>query len=206
MKKSLLVLSLALGLSQITKAQVITAVPCDMLGMSVNVGSQETSISIYHSGGYMTHPRPENIFTWEFSDQQGNILHQDTIVDNSFCNFDHNWSLTDTINVTVTLVNDSANLDNWYIFEGLSPNGNSINCLFEDQLFWKIDTFASGNPYGFWTFVHDNVGVDMNSTSAIEDYYLEESDSKLYDMLGRELKEVPLGIPYIKNRKVYIKQ
>jgi hypothetical protein len=97
MKKSLLVLSLALVLSQITKAQVITAVPCDMLGMSVNVGSQETSISIYHSGGYMTHPRPENIFTWEFSDQQGNILHQDTIVDDSFCNFDHNWSLTDTI-------------------------------------------------------------------------------------------------------------
>jgi hypothetical protein len=206
MKKSLLVLSLALGLSQITKAQVITAVPCDMLGMSVNVGSQETSISIYHSGGYMTHPRPENIFTWEFSDQQGNILHQDTIVDDSFCNFNHNWSLTDTINVTVTLVNESANLDNWYISEGLSPNGNSINCLFEDQLFWKIDTFASGNPYGSWTFVHDNVGVDMNSTSAIEDYYLEESDSKMYDMLGRELKEVPLGIPYIKNRKVYIKQ
>jgi hypothetical protein len=206
MKKSLLVLSLALVLSQITKAQVITAVPCDMLGMSVNVGSQETSISIYHSGGYMTHPRPENIFTWEFSDQQGNILHQDTIVDDSFCNFNHNWSLTDTINVTVTLVNDSANLDNWYISEGLSSNGNSINCLFEDQLFWKIDTFASGNPYSFWTFVHDNVGVDMNSTSAIEDYYLEESDSKMYDMLGRELKEVPLGIPYIKNRKVYIKQ
>jgi hypothetical protein len=206
MKKSLLVLSLALVLSQITKAQVITAVPCDMLGMSVNVGSQETSISIYHSGGYMTHPRPENIFTWEFSDQQGNILHQDTIVDDSFCNFNHNWSLTDTINVTVTLVNDSANLDNWYISEDLSPNGNSINCLFEDQLFWKIDTFASGNPYGFWTFVHDNVGVDMNSTSAIEDYYLEESDSKMYDMLGRELKEVTLGVPYIKNRKVYIKQ
>ena len=206
MKKSLLVLSLALVLSQITKAQVITAVPCDMLGMSINVGSQETSISIYHSGGYMTHPRPENIFTWEFSDQQGNILHQDTIVDDSFCNFNHNWSLTDTINVTVTLVNESANLDNWYISEGLSPNGNSINCLFEDQLFWKLDTFASGNPYGSWTFVHDNVGVDMNSTSAIEDYYLEESDSKMYDMLGRELKEVPLGIPYIKNRKVYIKQ
>ena len=37
----------------------------------------------------------------------------------------------DTINVTVNLVNDSAIL----------PNGSSINCLFEDQLFWKIDTF-----------------------------------------------------------------
>jgi hypothetical protein len=92
-------------------------------------------------------------------------------------------------------------LDNWYISEGLSPNGNSINCLFEDQLFWKIDTFASGNPYGSWTFVHDNVGVDMNSTSAIEDYYLEESDSKMYDMLARELKKVPLGFHTLKTEK-----
>ena len=44
-----------------------------MLGMSINVGSQETSISIYHSGQYMTHPRPENIFTWEFSDREKHI-------------------------------------------------------------------------------------------------------------------------------------
>ena len=81
MKKTLLILAFALGLTQITQAQVVTAVPCDMLGMSVNVGSQETSISIYHSGQYMTHPQSENIFMWEFTDQQGNILHQDTIVD-----------------------------------------------------------------------------------------------------------------------------
>ena len=74
MKKIILSFVVAFGLFQTTNAQsVITAVPCDMLGMSVNVGSQETSISIYHSGGYMTHPRPENIFTWEISDQQGNI-------------------------------------------------------------------------------------------------------------------------------------
>ena len=54
MKQLLLALFFTLGLSQTTKSQVITAVPCDMLGMSVNVGSQETSISIYHSGQYMT--------------------------------------------------------------------------------------------------------------------------------------------------------
>ena len=48
----------ALGLFQSINAQgVITAVPCDMLGMVMNVGSQETSISIYHSGQYMTHPQ-----------------------------------------------------------------------------------------------------------------------------------------------------
>ena len=195
MKKSLLVLSFALVLSQITKAQVITAVPCDMLGMSVNVGSQETSISIYHSGGYMTHPRPENIFTWEFSDQQGNILHQDTIVDDSFCNFNHNWSLTDTINVSVHFVNDSANLDAWYINQGLSPSGNSINCLFEDQIYWET---GANTPWGSWTFVYNNsgltVGIDEIETNPIY-------DNKIYDMLGRELKEVPIGQPYIQNGK-----
>ena len=49
MKKILLTLAIALGLAQITKAQgIITCVPCDQLGMSINVGSSETSISIYH--------------------------------------------------------------------------------------------------------------------------------------------------------------
>ena len=115
MKIILSTLFIAFGLIDTVSAQVITAVPCDMLGMSVNVGSQETSISIYHSGQYLTHPQSENNFYWQFTDQQGNILHQDSMVDNSFCNFSHSWSLTDTINVTVTLLNDSANLDSWSI-------------------------------------------------------------------------------------------
>jgi len=197
MKQFLLTLIISLGLSQTTNAQVITAVPCDMLGMSINVGSQETSISIYHSGQYMTHPRPENTFTWEFSDQQGNILHQDTIVDQQTIAFGHNWSLTDTINVTVTLVNDSANLDNWYISEGLPPNGNSINCLFEDQLFWYIDTFPNGTPYGSWTFINNNTGIDLNTSTAIDNFVLHHKRLvKIVDVLGRETKE-------IKNQPLY---
>ena len=158
-----------------------------MLGMSVNVGSQETSISIYHSGQYMTHPQSENIFIWEFTDQQGNILHQDTIVDQQTIAFGHNWSLTDTINVTVHFVNDSANLDNWYISEGLPPNGNSINCLFEDQIFWYIDTFPNGTPNGSWTFIHNNPGVDQNIQTAINDYSINnKSLIKIIYILGRE--------------------
>lgn len=197
MKQFLLTLIISLGLSQTTNAQVITAVPCDMLGMSINVGSQETSISIYHSGQYMTHPRPENTFTWEFSDQQGNILHQDTIVDQQTIAFGHNWSLTDTINVKVTLVNDSANLDNWYISEGLPPNGNSINCLFEDQLFWYIDTFPNGTPYGSWTFINNNTGIDLNTSTAIDNFVLHHKRLvKIVDVLGRETKE-------IKNQPLY---
>ena len=188
MKKILLTLSIALGLAQNTKAQaVITCVPCDMLGMSVNVGSYETSINIYHSGQYMTHPQSENIFIWEFSDQQGNLLHQDTLVDSSTISFGHNWSLTDTINVTVHFKNDSANLDNWYINQGLPTNGNSINCLFEDQLYWKIDTFPGGTPYGMWTFIHNNPGVGLNTPTGIDNFVVENKRLiKVVDVLGRE--------------------
>ena len=177
MKKILLTLVIALGLAQITKGQVITCVPCDQLGMVMNVGSQATSISIYHSGQYMTHPQSENIFIWEFSDQQGNLLHKDTLVDASTISFGHSWSLTDTIDVTVSLVNDSAIL----------PNGNSINCLFEDQIFWYIDTFPTGTPYGTWTFIHNNPGVDQNIHTAINDYFINnKSLIKVVDVLGRE--------------------
>lgn len=179
---------IALGLIQSINAQgVITAVPCDMLGMVMNVGSQETAISIYHSGQYMTHPQSENIFMWEFTDQQGNILHQDTLVNASTISFGHNWSLTDTINVSVHFVNDSANLDNWYISEGLLPSGNSINCLFEDQIYWYIDTFPNGTPYGSWTFIHNNLGINLSIPTAINNFVLENKRLiKVVDVLGRE--------------------
>lgn len=134
--------------SQFATAQVTSCVPCNQLGMVMNVGSQQTAISIYHSGQYMTHPRSQNIFTWEFSDHQGNILHLDTLVDESTISFGHSWSLTDTIDVIVRFVNDSAIL----------PNGNSINCLFEDQIYWST---GSSTPWGSWTFIHNNVGVDV---------------------------------------------
>lgn len=182
MKKNFSLLAIIFVLIQTTQAQIISAVPCDMLGMSVNVGSQETSISIYHSGQYLTHPQEHNIFVWEFSDQLGNLLHQDTIVDDAFCNFGHSWSLTDTINVTVTLVNDSAILP---------LTGNSINCLFEDQLFWYIDTFPTGTLYGSWTFIHNNPGVDQNTQTGIDNYVLENRRLiKIIDILGKESKEI----------------
>ena len=187
MKRILTILVFAFGLIQTTQAQVITAVPCDMLGMSINVGSQETSISIYHSGQYLTHPQEYNIFVWQFSDQQGNLLHLDTLVDASTISFGHSWPLTDTVDVTVTLVNDSANLDPWYINQGLPLTGESLNCLFEDQLFWYIDTFPSGTLYGSWTFIHNNPGVDQNTQTAIDNHSVNnKSLIKVVDLLGRE--------------------
>ena len=154
MKKILLIITVVFGLTQITKAQVISCVPCNQLGMVMNVGSQQTAISIYHSGQYMTHPSSQNVFTWEFSDQQGNIIYQDTLVDASTISFVHSWSLSDTIDVSVSLVNDSAIL----------PSGNSINCLFEDQIYWST---GSSTPWGSWTFIHNNSGVDVTDINQI---------------------------------------
>ena len=49
MKNSLLILSIVLGITPIIKAQT-TCLPCDQLGMSVNVGSDTNRIKLYHSG------------------------------------------------------------------------------------------------------------------------------------------------------------
>jgi hypothetical protein len=155
-----------------------------MLGMVVNVGSQENMINLYHSGQYMTHPQDQNVFMWEFTDQQGNMVHQETIEDEQFISFDHNWPLTDTINVTVHFVNDEANLDNWYASEDLPLTGNSINCLFEDQLYWET---GEPTPWGSWTFIHDNPGVDLNAPTGIGSLIVGQKKLiKTLDALGRE--------------------
>ena len=148
MNKIILTLAITFGLTQITKAQ-ITCIPCDQLSMTVNV-SDTNYLNIYHAGQYLTHPQEFNVFAWEFTDQQGNIIFEDTIVDYAFVSFSHNFPITDTMNVTVYLRNDSANLDNWYINQGLSTNGNSINCLFEDQIYWETGVYPSGTPWGRW--------------------------------------------------------
>ena len=44
------------------------------------------------------------------------------------------------------------------------PNGNSINCLFEDQIYWST---GSSTPWGSWTFIHNNPGVDVTDINQI---------------------------------------
>ena len=183
MKKVLLIFAISFGLTQITKAQVVTCLPCDQLGMSVNVGSDTTALSIHHSGNYLTSPSAYNIFSWEFTDNQGNIIFQDTIIDASLCNFSHSFPITDTMNVTVYLRNDSAIL----------PDGNFINCLFEDKIYWKADTFSSGNPYGYWEFINGDFstpGVDLNTQTGIDNIILDNKRLlKVVDILGRDVEE-----------------
>ena len=182
MKKILLILAISLGQSVTLKSQVITCLPCDQISMVINV-SDTNYINIYHAGQYLTHPQEYNIFSWEFADNQGNILYEDTIVDQQTIAFSHNWALFDTINITVNFVNDSANLNAWNVNQGLPLNGNSINCLFEDQIYWKTGVYPSGIPWGRWEFTtgdYSNPGVDQNGITAINESQIDESKLKIY--------------------------
>jgi len=49
--------------------------------------------------------------------------------------------------------------------------------------------------------------MNMGNPTAITELELNtNNDGKMYDLLGRELKEVPVGTMYIRNRNKYIKQ
>jgi len=172
MKKILLLLIVAFGLSQITKGQeVITTVDCDQTGMAVNVGSQEHMVSLYHGGPVYTMPSESNIVVWEITDMQGNLITKDTIVDDPHFIFYHDIAITDTINVSAHFTNHAA------IHEGFP-----VNCLIEDQLYWEItevippqELFPDGIYTESWTFVYENAGVDQNSlTDSCIAYPIEE--------------------------------
>jgi len=149
MKKFLLSVLVLIGAQ--AQAQV-TTVDCDLTYMVVNVGSNPNSVNIYHSGHYLTHPQEYNVIAWEITDTQGNLISQDTIIENAFYAFSHDMPITDTINVSAHLTNDSA------IHEGFP-----VSCLLEDQLYWEITEVIPGSFISSWSFVHGNLGVDQNS-------------------------------------------
>jgi hypothetical protein len=44
-----------------------------------------------------------------------------------------------------------------------------------------------------------------NTPTSINEFTQQKiNDNKIYDLLGRELKEVPVGSMYIRNQKLYI--
>ena len=137
-------------------AQVTTTVDCDLMGLVVNVGSDSNSVNLYHPGGYLTFPPQYNVMTWEFTDAEGNVIHEATTEDENFIQVVHNLPVTDTLFVSVLLTNDSA-----------FHNGAPVACLIEDYLFWEVDTWPnSGEEYGTWT-LGGSVGEDVSEPLGI---------------------------------------
>ena len=91
--------------------------------------------------------------------------------------FYHSIPITDTMSITAHLWNDSA----------IAPNGNLVNCLIEDQLYWEVTEIIPGFPFGNWNILNDNVGVDMNMPLGIDDIVLDNKKLiKIVDILGRD--------------------
>lgn len=141
------------------QAQVTTTVDCDLMGLVVNVGSDSSSVNLYHPGGYLTFPPEYNVMTWEFTDSQGNLIQEVVTANENFVHVVHNLPVTDTLFVSVLLTNDSA-----------FHNGLPVACLIEDFLFWEVDTWPnSGEEYGTWT-LGGSVGQDVSETSGLEEW------------------------------------
>ena len=89
MKKFLLTLFIAAGLTQTTQGQV----GCDDMNLIVNV-SYEDYVNIYHPGHYLTSPGEDNFITWTITDNQDNIVAQETLTDEAIFAFNHNIPTT----------------------------------------------------------------------------------------------------------------
>ena len=169
------------GLPQTTKAQ--TDIPCEQKTWVINVGSIEDHIDIYHSGHYLTWPREENAITWIVTDNQGTIIAQETLIDESRFDFYHNIPTTETMNISAELINETA----------------GVACFVEDVLFW--DTV---NSSGRWEFLYgnspttlasqDNQLLDITITPTLIDTYfelisLENINMTVYDKTGKSVKK-----------------
>jgi len=169
------------GLTQTTRAQ--TDIPCEQKTWVINVGSIEDHIDIYHSGHYLTWPREENAITWIVTDNQGTIIAQETLIDESRFDFYHNIPTTETMNISAELINETA----------------GVACFVEDVLFW--DTV---NSSGRWEFLYgnspttlasqDNQLLDITITPTLIDTYfelisLENINMTVYDTTGKSVKK-----------------
>ena len=174
MKRFLLTLAIALGLTQITQAQS----SCDST-MSYTVGSQYQLEVVFGIGGNTPSTWSAPIYVVTYGN--GNILAEDSCFGQPCPHIIYNYNMLtgmpyDTLTTCVSYV-----------------ASDSIGNL--DTLWCCFDQYWNGQS---WLRM-------MSVTVGIEEYIANQiADNKIYDMLGRELTEIPVGQMYIRNQKLYI--
>jgi len=187
MRHILLTLFIVAGLTQTTQAQ--TDIPCEQTGWSVNIGSIADFVKMYHAGHYLIWPREENVITWTATDNQGNLIVQETIIDSSDFSFNHSVPTTDIIHISAELNNQAAGISGCYI---------------EDVLFWEQTEVTPGVFSYSWALLNgntpttlggqDNQLLDVTITSTLIDAYIELKSANsytisIYDKRGRSVKK-----------------
>ena len=188
MKNILLTLLIIIGVTQTTVAQ--TEIPCEQKTWVVNVGSIPDYINIYHSGNYLTHPREENSITWTVTDNQGTIIAQETLINESFFEFYHDIPTTDTMNISAELINETA----------------GVACFVEDVLFWEETEILPGVFSYRWEFlngntpilgVNDSQLINFKITSTLIDHYIEIRTAEDLNLIVYDKRGIS-----VKNRKI----
>ena len=156
-----------------------TDIPCEQKTWVVNVGSIEDYIDIHHSGNYLTNPSEENAITWIVTDNQGTIIAQETLINESLFNFNHDIPTTQTMNISAELINEVA----------------GVACFVEDVLFWDTNNrweFLNGNVpiLGANDFIETTVSLYPNPSNELINISFDEdqlSKLELYDVTGKLL-------------------
>ena len=179
MKKSIIT-SLLFALTITITAQ--TEIPCEQKTWVVNVGSIPDLISIHHSGNYLTTPSEENAITWIVTDNQGTIIAQETLINESLFNFNHDIPTTETMNISALLINEVA----------------GVACFVEDVLFWDTNNrweFLNGNVPILGA--NDSQLINFKITSTLIDHYIEIRTAEDLNLIVYDKRGIS-----VKNRKI----
>ena len=179
MKKSIITM-LLFAMTITISAQ--TDIPCEQKTWVVNIGSIPDHIDIYHSGNYLTHPQEENTITWTVTDNQGTIIAQETLIDESRFDFYHDIPTTDTMNISALLINEVA----------------GVACFVEDVLFWDTNNrweFLNGNVPILGA--NDSQLINFKITSTLIDHYIEIRTAEDLNLIVYDKRGIS-----VKNRKI----
>ena len=134
--------------------------------------------------------------TWLTLTVAGNINGVSNIVDSI------DWNFT-ACNSTACYIPQG---NNPYSFPLITPN-DTVKLCYDAVVYWSgtstICNYCDSLVYDFMTDTW--ILFNRGNTVGIEELMKNEgANNKMYDMLGRELTEIPLGEMYIRNRKLII--
>ena len=183
-------LAIALGLTQTIQAQMNSL--CDSTWYEVSFSGGMSQMNLWDitlTGYYDTiiHNYGVDTVTHTFS-----VENNTWVGSSGYTIFDMSLSLYDTLSIC------------WIAELWLTPTNNMFNWV------WCQDTAQGYTQCDDWIYDFKNQAwvrsTEIQQTVNLEEYNLEQTfNNKIYDMLGKELLEAPIGQMYIQNIKLYFK-
>ena len=110
------------------------------------------------------------------------------------------WAVCDT-NMCYSSAGDTA------YFQMIQPT-DTVKVCYDAYIYFMGATYVCTqcDSMVYDGFSYSWVLMNMGNPTGIKELTLESiNDNKMYDLLGRELTEVPVGVMYIRNQKKYIR-